>query len=141
MKTAQQLQPRRGNATAGFAPVDGKGLPASSMWLGITIPATSEDMAAILRTAIVFGRGLKMSVTVQLPGEGVIQIEAGDCMEQGSAERFLESVGNSIRKAVSRKGDLVLEVAINAASFLSPGEISLRIHASDSGTGRPVAAR
>jgi hypothetical protein len=109
------------------------------MWLGVTMPASPDDVAAVLRTAIVLGRNLKMSVAVELPGEAAIQIEANDCVAQGAMDHLLETVVNRIRRQVSRKGDVVLEIATNAASFLSLGEISLRVRGLEASAKRPVA--
>jgi hypothetical protein len=120
----------------------GEALSNSSAVLAVTAEANLEEISAVLRTAILLGKTLNASVSVDLFGEGTIVIEAADNQSKKSLAGILNSILGKLRKwAPARAKVFALEASLTAGSFLSVGIISLRIRGANSVSKRPMVAR
>lgn len=105
--------------------------PNSSAIVGVTLAGDLEDALAVIQTALLVARSLRTTLLLGLPGEDMAPIYFGDAP---SASELMDSVRPRLGKLTStHKQALVLEVTINVASFISEGNIMVRIHSSNAG--------
>ena len=107
--------------------------PNSSAIVGITVLADVEDVLAVLRTAVLFARSLKTTLSVDLPEREVFAVHFGESSCPASLSELLDSVETKLRELVSTDAlSLVLEASVIAASFVSAGSISVRVRSATS---------
>lgn len=94
--------------------------------------ADPEDALAAFRTAVLLARNSGATLSVDLPGKDISSIHFGKAPRSTLASGFLDTVRMELRKLISAHGpDLILEVTITAASFVSEGIISMRVRSAN----------
>jgi len=102
---------------------------SSAIW-SVTVLADLEEVSAILRTAIVLAKNFGLVLYVDIAGKVLPPLNCGENQEPQEISRFLESIRSQTRKRALLKnpaGVFILEADMKAASFLSFGDISVRI--------------
>jgi hypothetical protein len=143
MKARHQVDVRRGIGAIEAAPsYHAESSPNSSAILAVTVLADTEDVLAVIRTAILLGNSFKASTSVHVFGEDAIHIESGEHLSQASLAKFLDvTQGKLCRQGSSQAPLFTVEASITAASFLAAGTISVHIRGTDSVPKWPTVAR
>lgn len=97
--------------------------PGSSAILAFTVLASLEEVLAVLQTAALLARSFKAQLSVEIPGKETLVVGPDDLYDT-SPESFLPSIEAHFS---STPPGFVLEADFTAATFVSCGNISVRI--------------
>lgn len=102
--------------------------PNSSAIVGVTLVGDLEEMMAVLRTGTLLARNLKVTLSVELPGESVFSLYLDQVSSPVVLSGLLDSMKTQLGKLdSSATRAFVAEITITAASLVSEGIISIRI--------------
>ena len=103
--------------------------PTSSAVIAVTLTADMQDTLAALRTAALLARSLKAALSIDVFGMETIVVGPGEDEDQAAVRETLDRVHAHLRDNMSpNRRSFVLEGNITAASFLTVGGISVRLH-------------
>ena len=106
--------------------------PASSAVIGVTVVADLQDALAALRTAGLLARSLKATLSIDVFGMKSVIVGPAESENRATVMETLDLIHTHLSEIMSSgTGSLILEANITAASFLTIGGISVRVHAGD----------
>lgn len=108
--------------------------PNSSAIIGVTLVGDLEDVMAVLQTGALLARNLRATLSVEVPGEDVFPVY----LDQASGPIVLSGLLDSVKAQLCKLGPartarLAVEVTLTAASLVSEGVISIRVHSANTG--------
>jgi hypothetical protein len=103
--------------------------PHSSAIVGVTLLGDSEDLLAVLRTAILLARSLSATLSLSLPGKDIFPLDLGESPSSTGMSRLLDST----RAQLARIAAPIFRMEVNlvAASFVRSGSITMRVRSTD----------
>jgi len=114
----------------------------SSAVLAVTMPADTQDVMAVIRTAALLGKNLNAPTRIGIPGESEIRFAPAECLTSASLGNLLDSIQAKLcRLADLTAAPFTLEATITAGSFLSVGTLEVSIHTQDATYKRRKRAR
>lgn len=103
-------------------------LPNSSAVFTVTLLADMEDALAVIRTAVLLSKSLKIATIIDLPGEAATYFESHDNAPSVLSNELLESIRAKLHaQACSPMPVFALEATVTGASFLNADTVSVRI--------------
>jgi hypothetical protein len=110
--------------------------PTSSAVIAVTMIADLQETLAALRTAALLARSLKTTLSIDVFGmKNIIVLPEGE--DQASIKEALDLIHSHLREITSSgTRSFVIEANITAASFLTVGGISVRLHTGDTVEGK-----
>ena len=133
MRTRMSIQ-RETRANPAELSYHAESLPNASASFSVSTMADREDILAAVRTAILLARTSRMSLSVTVLDESVLQAGPGDSIAHETLDNLLNSIRTKlfIPRPMHRSVGLALEASITSASFLTTGAITLQIRSVDS---------
>lgn len=107
--------------------------PTSSAVIAVTVVADLQDVLAVLRTAALLARSFRTKLSIDVLGTKNLVIDFADNTRQISVKKILDLIQSNLREMTSFDTRVfVLEANLTAASFLTVGSISVRVHTGES---------
>ena len=103
-------------------------LPNSSAIVAAALAVTRANALAVVRSVALLGSSFKVSTTVEVMGESMLEIGRDTTLSQASFESLLRAVHIKLRsREISQAPSFSLDVSITLASFLTASSISAHI--------------
>ena len=109
-------------------------LPNASANFSVSTMADREDIVAAVRTAILLARTSRMSLSVTVLDESVLQAGPGYSIPYETLDDLLNSIRTKlfIPRPIHRSYGFAVEASITSATFLTTGAITLQVRSVDS---------
>jgi hypothetical protein len=132
MKERQEFRGQKSGNGVDLAPGPATASNSSAV-LAVTMPADTQDVLAVIRTAALLGKNFKAPTTVDIEGENEMRIGgSAGTVSSDSLSKFLDSVKAKLcRLASLTAAPFTLEATITAASFLSVGALAVSVRTND----------
>jgi hypothetical protein len=102
--------------------------PNSSAIVGVTLVGDMEEIIAVLRAGTLVARNLKLTLSVELPGENVFPVYVDQVSSPAALSGLLDSAKTILCKLDSSPITVfVVEVTVTAASLVAEAVIAIRI--------------
>ena len=106
--------------------------PNSSAVMAFSVVADIADVLAVLRTAALLARSFKTNLSVDVQGMKNFVISPADDARQMPVQEMLDPIQARLCEIISSgKRFFVIEANLTAASFLTVGNLAMRVHTGD----------
>jgi hypothetical protein len=107
--------------------------PNASVVIAVSVVADLTDVLAVLRTAALLARSFRTKLSVDIPGMKDFVVSPVDAADQMAVQKMLDSIQAHVDEDMSSGTRVfMMEVNLTAASFLTIGNIAVRVHTGDS---------
>ena len=109
--------------------------PNSSVVVGVTLIGDWQDVLAVLRTAIVLARNLRMPLFFGVPGSDVLPVHLSETPNATLVSELVDSARTQRGRRRRAAPSFAMGVDVIAASFVCAGSITMRVRTADSVPG------